>query len=86
MRQNVGAVGFIALARVVAGWSCDTTSPCQASVDAVEACATDCIKSAAVTQAACATSDFQCQCDNTNVIQIAAVQCVFDACGQGAYV
>lgn len=86
MRQNVGAVGLVALARVVAGWSCDTTSPCQASVDAVEACATACIQSAAVTQAACATGDYQCQCDKTDVIQGAAVNCVLGACGSSAFV
>lgn len=86
MRQKVGAVGLVALARVVAGWSCDTTSPCQSSVDAIAACATDCIESAAVTQAACATGDYQCQCDKTDVIQNAAVGCVLGACGNGAFV
>jgi hypothetical protein len=86
MRQNVGAVGLLALARIVASTHCDSSSPCQASVDAVASCASACIASAAVTQAACATADYQCQCDKSDVIQQAAINCVVGACGNVASV
>lgn len=83
MRQTVGAVGLLALAHIVAGTHCDSSSPCQASVDAVATCATSCIQSAAVTQAACATGDYKCQCDQQGVIQGAAANCIIGACGFG---
>ncbi|PKK43208.1 hypothetical protein CI102_9613, partial [Trichoderma harzianum] len=83
MRQTVGAVGLLALAHIVAGTHCDSSSPCQASADAVSSCATSCIQSAAVTQAACATADYKCQCDQSGVIQGAAANCIIGACGFG---
>lgn len=84
MRQTVGAVSLLALAQAVAGWGCDSSSPCQASADAVSSCAKPCIESAAVTQAACATADYACQCSQIDVIQNAAINCVVGACGANA--
>ncbi|KAH6606948.1 cell wall manno [Trichoderma cornu-damae] len=84
MRHNVAAVGLLALAQIVAGTHCDSSSPCQPSADAVLDCAKPCIESAAVTQAACATGDYQCQCGRSDTIQNAAINCVVGACGLGS--
>jgi hypothetical protein len=61
--------------------TCDSESPCQESADAVPECASSCINSAAVTNAKCATDDYECQCSSSAVIQNAAIGCVTSGCG-----
>ncbi|KND86985.1 hypothetical protein TOPH_08372 [Tolypocladium ophioglossoides CBS 100239] len=60
--------------------SCDASSPCQKSADAVPKCATSCISSAAM-GVNCANTDFECQCKSSSAIQNAAFNCVSSGCG-----
>ncbi|CAK7212757.1 hypothetical protein SCUCBS95973_001571 [Sporothrix curviconia] len=56
-------------------------SPCTAAIAAVPSCATDCILSAAVTNAGCTDGDYACQCSASAAIQNAALGCVVGDCG-----
>ncbi|EFX01782.1 hypothetical protein CMQ_8248 [Grosmannia clavigera kw1407] len=55
--------------------------PCSAAINAVPACASSCILSAAVTQGHCTNGDYGCQCSQSAVIRDAALNCVLGGCG-----
>lgn len=56
-------------------------SPCSTAIAAVPSCASDCILSAAVTNAGCTDGDYPCQCSQSAAIENAALNCVVADCG-----
>ncbi|CAK7206492.1 hypothetical protein SEUCBS139899_009288 [Sporothrix eucalyptigena] len=77
------AVAFLAVL-VVAAQAQITPPPCPActaAIAAVPSCATDCILSAAVTNAGCTDGDYACQCSQSAAIENAALACVVGDCG-----